>query len=75
MGGANREPHYMITAEQLRSELVEAFESREDAEQEAVQAGKIIDRDTTARLDQRCGDAISAVLAAEDRAARAPPTL
>lgn len=57
----------MITAEQRYHDLIEALETIEDIEQEAVQAGKIVDRDATATLWQRRADAINAIKIAEGR--------
>jgi hypothetical protein len=53
----------MKTSEQRYSELVDALESIEDAEQ----AGKILGRDATARLWQRRTDAINPIRIAEGR--------
>ncbi len=51
------------TPEQLRSEMVDALESLDDAEQE----GKMLRRDTVATLLARLMEARSAILAAEGR--------
>jgi hypothetical protein len=51
------------TTEQLRSELVDALESFNDAEQE----GKVLSRHAIATLCARRTEAINAIMAAESR--------
>jgi hypothetical protein len=53
----------MIKSEELRSELVDALESLDDADQ----AGKMLRRDTIAMLLTRLMEARGATLAVEER--------
>jgi hypothetical protein len=55
--------HMIKTPEQLRSELVDALESFDDAEQE----GKVLSRHAIATLCARRMEAINAIMAAESR--------